>query len=93
MVDVRRIGQAGQCGLPAKTLETKAGRAAVKPLYFGSFYPKSQTPTPRSPKDFALRAACAFQPNLICAGTAKTADLVAVSDIDRRTKFGHDCAI
>jgi hypothetical protein len=49
-------------GLPAKTLEPKAGRAASKPLYFGKHLLQNQPPTSTVPKDFALRAACTFTP-------------------------------
>jgi len=42
LVDVMHQGEKKGGGLPAKTLETKAGRAASKPLYFGGFYFKIQ---------------------------------------------------
>jgi hypothetical protein len=58
MVDVKQNLASPGDGLPAKTLETKAGRAARVLNYFGDFHINCKTPAQLAPKDFALRAAC-----------------------------------
>ncbi len=60
-MDAKRWSSNTVAGLPAKTLENKAGRAAGMPHYSGDFYPNPKSPLRSAPKDFALRAACTLR--------------------------------
>lgn len=89
-MDVMRIDRAGQAGLPAKTLETKAGRAASMPIYFGSFYTNGHPPAQLAPQRFCPTGRLCRQTEYL-ANQWRSAEFCSSIEADfllERTRFG-----